>query len=270
METVDLIGLLVPVTYFVFLVTERLWPARAFPPRKGWQWIGLGFLVMVLTLSTVIPLLIPEVWLAQHRFIDGTRLGVVGGTLVGVVVLEGFVYAWHRSVHNVGFLWRGFHQMHHAPQRVDIAGSLVFHPTEVVVQTLLQLLVTVIVLGLDPLAAALTGYFLAFFGFFQHWNVRTPQWIGYLIQRPESHCVHHRMGVHYYNYADLSFWDMLFGTFRNPRQFMGQCGFEGGADRRMGAIFGFVDVNAPLYGSGSLGAKPGAHASKPAPTSSFA
>ena len=35
-----------------------------------------------------------------------------------------------------------------------------------------------------------------------------------------------------------------------------QCGFEGGADRRMGAIFGFVDVNAPLYGPGSLGAKP--------------
>jgi len=24
----------------------------------------------------------------------------------------------------------------------------------------------------------------------------------------------------------------------------------------MGAIFGFVDVNAPLYGAGSLGAKP--------------
>ena len=153
-ETVDIVGLLVPVTYFVFLVTERLWPAREFPPRKGWQWIGLGFLVMVMTMSTVIPLLIPEAWLAQHRLIDGTRLGVVGGTIVGIVVLEGVVYAWHRTVHNVGFLWRGFHQMHHSPRRVDIAGSLVFHPTEVVAQTLLQLVVTVIVLGLDPLAAA--------------------------------------------------------------------------------------------------------------------
>ena len=270
METVDLIGLLVPVTYFVFLATERLWPARAFPPRRGWQWIGIGFLVMALTLSTVIPLLIPEPWLAQHRLLDGTRLGVAGGTLVGVVALEGVVYAWHRSVHSVGFLWRGFHQMHHAPQRVDIAGSLVFHPTEVVAQTLLQLLVTVIVLGLDPLAAALTGYVLAFFSFFQHWNVRTPQWIGYLIQRPESHCVHHRMGIHYYNYADLPFWDMLFGTFRNPHQFFGQCGFESGADRRLGAIFGFIDVNAPLYGPGSLGAKPGAYTGKPVGKSSFA
>jgi len=25
----------------------------------------------------------------------------------------------------------------------------------------------------------------------------------------------------------------------------------------MGALLGFVDVNAPLYGAGSLGAKPG-------------
>ena len=103
---------------------------------------------------------------------------------------------------------------------------------------LLQLFVTVIVLGLDPLAAALVGYLVAFNGFFQHWNVRTPQWLGYFIQRPESHCVHHRMGVHYYNYADFPPWDMLFGTFRNPAKFMGECGFEAGADRRLGAMLG--------------------------------
>ena len=260
MDIVDIIGVLVPVTYFVFLITERLWPAREFPPRPGWQWIGAGFLVLVMTISTVVPLLIPEAWLAQHRLADGTSLGVAGGTLAGIVALEGVIYAWHRTVHNVGFLWRGFHQIHHSPQRVDIAGSLIFHPTEIVVQTLLQLAVTVIVLGLDPLAAALTGYFVAFNSFFQHWNVRTPQWLGYLIQRPEAHCVHHRMGVHYYNYADLTVWDMLFGTFRNPREFRGECGFEAGADRRMGAMFGLADVNAPLYGTGSLGAKPKAPA----------
>ena len=182
---------------------------------------------------------------------------MVGGTLVGIVVLEGVVYAWHRSAHTVGFLWRGFHQIHHSPRRVDIAGSLVFHPAEVVVQTLLQLAVTVIVLGLDPLAAALTGYFIAFNSLFQHWNVRTPQWLGYLIQRPEAHCVHHRMGVHYYNYADLAVWDMLFGTFRNPRRSSASAASRRAATGGCGAMFAFADVNAPLYGPGNLGAKPG-------------
>ena len=86
--------------------------------------------------------------------------------------------------------------------------------------------------------------------------MRTPQWLGYLIQRPEAHCVHHRMGLHAYNYGDLPWWDMLLGTFRNPRQFRGACGFESPADRSVAAMFAWRDVNAPLYGPGSVGARP--------------
>jgi len=256
MDAVDILGLMVPVTWLVFLVAEKLWPAREFPPRKGWPWIGVAFLVMVSTISVVLPLLIPAAWLDAHRWLDGTRLGVVGGTLVGFLVLELVTYAWHRSAHTFDVLWRGFHQMHHSPRRVDIPGALVFHPLEVVVQVVLQLFVTVIALGLDPLAAALVGYVFGFYGLFQHWNVRTPRWLGYVIQRPESHCVHHRLGLHYYNFADFPPIDMLFGTFRNPREFHGECGFDAGGDRRLPAIFAFADVNASLYGPGSKGAKP--------------
>ncbi len=256
MDAVDILGMLVPVTYFGFLITEKLWPARQFPSRKGWQWIGIAFLVVISTISVIVPLLIPAAWLAAHRIFDGTRLGVAGGAFVGFVLMEGVIYAWHRSAHNVGFLWRGFHQMHHSPQRVDVPGSVVFHPLEMLVQVLLQLGLTLVVLGLDPLAAAIIGYLIAFNGSFQHWNVRTPQWLGYLIQRPESHCVHHRLGVHYYNYSDFPPWDMLFGTFRNPAKFMGECGFDAGADRKLGAMLFLADVNAPLYGQDSLGAKP--------------
>ena len=256
MEAADLVAFAVPVTYFVLLLAEKLRPARAFPPRKGWQWVGIGFLVLIGTVSTVVPLLVPADWLAAHRWLDGTSLGIGGGVVVGYFVLSALSYAWHRTVHNVGFLWRGVHQLHHSPQRVDIPGSVLFHPTEILVQVLLQLFVTVIVLWLDPLAAALVGYVAAFYGMFQHWNVRTPRWLGYVIQRPESHCVHHRKGVHYYNYADFPVWDMLFGTFRNPTNYIGECGFEDPADRRIGAMLAFADVNAPLYGPGSLGAKP--------------
>ena len=256
MEIVDVIGLLAPITYFVMLIAERRWPARAFPERRGWQWIGIAFLVLIGSVSTVVPLLIPPDWLAAHRILDGTRLGIIGGTVVGFVLVEGLTYAYHRTAHRVGFMWRVFHQVHHSPRRVDIPGSVLFHPLEMVVQSLLLLFTTVIVLGLEPLAAALVGYLFAFYGYFQHWNVRTPQWLGYLIQRPESHCVHHRLGVHYYNFADLPLWDIVFGTFRNPRRFMGECGFEGGADERLGAMLAFVDVNAPAYGAASRGVKP--------------
>ena len=30
-------------------------------------------------------------------------------------------------------------------------------------------------------------YFTTFLSIFQHTNIRTPQWLGYIVQRPESH-----------------------------------------------------------------------------------
>jgi len=248
---------LTPVTYLLFLATELIWPAREFPPRVGWQWFGVGFLVMSMAIGNALPLYLPLDWMAEHRWFDGTRLGVVGGAIIGFVVLELFVYIWHRANHTFSPLWRVSHQIHHSPLRVDIPGSVVFHPVEIVIYTLIPLFVTVIVLGLDPLAAALTGYAFSFASYFQHWNVHTPQWMGYILQRPESHCVHHRKGSHYYNFADLSLWDIVFGTFKNPKKYMGECGFEGGADLRIGAMLAFEDVNAAAYGPGNIGVRPG-------------
>jgi sterol desaturase/sphingolipid hydroxylase (fatty acid hydroxylase superfamily) len=62
--------------------------------------------------------------------------------------------------------------------------------------------------------------------------------------------------VHYYNYADFAPIDMLFGTWRNPKEYRGECGFDSPADRRMLPMIAFADVNEPLYGAGSRGARP--------------
>lgn len=245
MHAEDIVGLLVPVTYLVMLAVEKWRPARDFPPRRGWTWIGIAFLLLVGVVSTVVPLLVPPEWLAQHRWIDGTGLGVAGGAVAGYVVLSGLMYAYHRTMHAVPLFWRLTHQIHHSPRRVDMSGSVLFHPVEMVLQVLLQLFVTLVVLGLDPLAAALTGYVAAFYGMFQHWNVHTPQWLGYVIQRPEAHCEHHRKDVHANNYGDLPVWDLLLGTFRNPKDFEGECGFDEPNDRRLGAMLAFRDVNEP-------------------------
>lgn len=253
MQAEDILGLLVPVTYFVFLFTEKLWPARQFAPRKGWQVLGIIFLLLTGSVAVVTPLLLPQDWLAAHRWGDGTRLGVAAGAVAGFVVLEGLTYAYHRAAHASPLLWRLAHQVHHSPARVDIPGSVLFHPVEMLVQVALQIFTTVIVLGLDPLAAATVGYMIAFYAMFQHWNVKTPQWLGYLIQRPESHCIHHRLGLHYYNFADLPLWDMMFGTFRNPKRSLAPVGFDRGMDLKLGAMLAFADVNAPLYGPGSRG-----------------
>jgi sterol desaturase/sphingolipid hydroxylase (fatty acid hydroxylase superfamily) len=249
MTAEDILGLAIPVTYLMMLVVEKLRPARVFPKLSWWGFVGFGFLVLMTTLGVVTPLLIPVEWLASHRLLDGTKLGVAGGAVVGFVLLELVVYFYHRGCHAFSIPWRMLHQMHHAPQRVDIPGSTVFHPLELLVQNALAVGITVFALGLEPLAAAIVGYALGFVSFFQHWNVRTPRWLGYVIQRPEAHCRHHQRGVHAANYADLPIWDILFGTFENPATFEGEVGFEEKAS--YAKMLAFVDVNSALPSSGT-------------------
>jgi sterol desaturase/sphingolipid hydroxylase (fatty acid hydroxylase superfamily) len=225
MKIEDILGLAVPATYLFMYVTEKIWPARQFPKIGWWGLVGVGFMLLMMTFGVVLPLVLPVEWIANHRLMNGEWLGVAGGVVVGFTVFQLVVYAYHRACHSVPFMWRAFHQMHHAPQRIDIPGAVVFHPLELVMQNVIGIGVTVFVLGLDPLAAAIIGYIGAFYGLFQHWNIRTPSWLGYVIQRPESHCHHHELNVHAYNYADLPIWDIVFGTFRNPDKFEGKVGF---------------------------------------------
>ena len=152
------------------------------------------------------------------------RLGVVGGAIVGLLVSELIDYFVHRAAHRFSFMWRWMHQMHHAPQRIDLASSAVFHPFEMMFQNVFGMGIGVLVLGIDPLAGAILGYIGALLGMFQHLNVRTPQWLGYIIQRPEAHCIHHQLNVHAYNYGNITVWDIVFGTFRTPRPSRGASG----------------------------------------------
>ncbi|NGY03733.1 sterol desaturase family protein [Solimonas terrae] len=256
MDAVDLFGLLIPVTFFVMLAAEARWPARAFPPRRGWRWLGIGFLFLLAAASSFVPLLLPTPWMTTHRLIDGSDLGIGAGIVVGWIVLSFCNYLWHRNVHRVDWLWRGFHQMHHSADRVDIAGSAIFHPLEMVVFVTISTTVTTLILGLQPVAAAAVGYVAAFYSIFQHWNVRTPVWLGYWIQRPESHCLHHERGVQNFNYADFPLWDLLFGTFRNLPDWQGDAGFGEPASRQYGAMLVWRDVNLGQYGSASRGVAP--------------
>ncbi len=91
---------------------------------------------------------------------------------------------------------------------------------------------------------------------FQHANLRTPGWLGWIVQRPEGHGLHHERGVHAYNYGDLAIWDVVFGTFRNPRTWSGEAGFYDGASSRLGEMLvgRLVDVSPGRREEGERGA----------------
>lgn len=253
MSSEDVVALMIPLTFFAMLALEPvLKTGREWPEIPWWRTTGVVFFIALMAINAVLPSLVPPAW-AAHSLVPGARLGVVGGALLGYPVLSLCTAVLHRAYHRYPALWRWVHQLHHAPQHVDVPGAAVFTPLEVVNNVALSFTVLVFVLGLDPLAAAITGYLAAFYGIFQHWNIRTPRWLGYLIQRPESHNVHHRRGFHAYNYSDFPLWDMLWGTFRNPKAFHGDVGFERAEAMRYGAMMIGRDVNLETLGASSRG-----------------
>jgi hypothetical protein len=78
---------------------------------------------------------------------------------------------------------------------------------------------------------------------FYHWNVKTPYWLGFVVQRPESHLIHHEEGLHDYNYSDLPIWDILFGTFRNPHEWNERCGFGSGQEQMVIEMLHGIDAS---------------------------
>lgn len=238
------IPLLVLGAAIAMIAVEVTRPGRTFPKVAGW-WARAAFLNGAQAAMVFVAGVSWEPWMKTHRLWSADPLGVAGGAVVGYLVITFIYYWWHRFRHRVPFLWRWFHQVHHSPQRIEIITSFYKHPFEILANSMLSAAILYLLVGLSAQAASYAVLLTGFAELFYHWNVRTPYWLGFIIQRPESHCVHHEEGSHHYNYADLPLWDMLFGTFKNPRAFESRCGFGDAGEHQLGAMLAGKDVSVP-------------------------
>ena len=219
------------------------------PPRRGTRprwWRTRAFIVTAANFW--LSLLIGQAYGAlfgDAHLLNGSALGTAGGAVLGVLVYEFGHYWYHRSAHRFNTLWRAGHQMHHSAESLDAWGAYYLHPLDTFFFVSISSIVLFPLLGLAPQAGAWAAAALTFMAVFQHSHVKTPAWLGYLIQRPESHAVHHQRGVHAWNYADLPLWDIIFGTFKNPPSAAPTPlqGFYDGASARMLAMLTFRDVS---------------------------
>ncbi|MCA9669209.1 MAG: sterol desaturase family protein [Myxococcales bacterium] len=232
---------LIPLFLLFDLAMRR---ARIYTTPRHWRVRAFAVTLAIFALSFAVAYLWGSL-LGDAHLLEGAKLGTLGGAVVGLLVYELFHYWWHRAEHSVGFLWRWSHQMHHSAESVDAFGAYYLHPIDAVMFTTISSLVFFPLLGLTPMAGAIAALFLTFNAMFQHANIKTPHWLGYIIQRPESHVVHHAREIHRHNYADLPLWDMVFGTFHNPREVPREAGFYCGASSRIGEMLVGRDVSTP-------------------------
>lgn len=143
--------------------------------------------------------------------------------LLGYLVVTFLNYWWHRFRHQSDLLWRVFHQIHHSTHRIQAMAAFYSHPLDYFSTVVIVNLVAYGIFGFNVESAAYTTAWVGVFEIWEHTNIRTPVWLGYLIARPEMHRIHHEFGKHQNNYG-LPLWDMLFGTYENSNRQV-NCGF---------------------------------------------
>jgi sterol desaturase/sphingolipid hydroxylase (fatty acid hydroxylase superfamily) len=138
--------------------------------------------------------------------------------IVGFLLLDFLRYAVHRCEHAVPLVWR-FHALHHSDPDVDVTTSVRHHPLEYLFASTIYWLALVL---LDVPAFVVLVHILAVFGmtFFQHGNIRLPEWLEHWLQpvlvTTDMHRIHHSVVFAFANSnygAVLSIWDRVFGTY---------------------------------------------------------
>lgn len=237
-----IIGISVAVAIGLFIV-ERLWPAMELPRVRAW-WPRVILINLIQLGLVVLAGFTWDRWL-QHASLFHLRdhLNDFSSAAVAYLVSTFVYYWWHRLRHESRLFWLLCHQLHHSPRRIEIVTSFYKHPVEIIINSSLSAAIVYALLGCTVQAGAYYTIMTCLAEFFYHWNIDTPQWLGYIIQRPESHRVHHQYRHHTNNFADLPVFDMMFGTFRNPQRFEKTCGYDDWREDRFEDILAFRDVN---------------------------
>lgn len=235
-----LILLFVMLIAFIMIAYELLVPRQSWPQAKRWWRRALLINCSQIIISYVTGIGVDQFFsrFALMHLGCQTWMQIV----IGYLSITFFYYWWHRLRHT-SLWWNVFHQLHHSPVRLEILTAFYKHPLEIIADGILSSAILYLLLGLSPSHGAMVIAITGIAELFYHWNIKTPYWLGFIFQRPESHCIHHQRGKHHYNYSDLPIWDMLFGTFYNPKQNDFECGFANEKELRLKEIMLFKNVN---------------------------
>jgi len=232
------------VIFTVCFILEKVFAGWKLPVVKTWP-----VRVMLVNAVQICVVLLAgiswEVWLSSWSVFELSEyVSPMLGGFIAYFIATFVFYWWHRWRHEYDFLWRAFHQIHHSPQRLEVITSFYKHPGEMIVNSLIGSILVYTVLGLSLEAGAVYTFCTAVGEFFYHTNIKTPQWVGFIFQRPEMHRIHHQANRHKNNYGDIVWWDMIFGTYENPKEWLHTCGFAPKREERLVDMLLYKDVHS--------------------------
>jgi sterol desaturase/sphingolipid hydroxylase (fatty acid hydroxylase superfamily) len=139
------------------------------------------------------------------------------GLCLDLLLLDLWIYWWHRINHVLPFLWR-FHEVHHLDETLDTTSALRFHFGEVILSSLVRAVV-IIALAMPLASVVVFEVLIIVSALFHHSNLRLPKWLekalSFVIVTPSIHWVHHhaKQADTDSNYSTvLSIWDRIFSS----------------------------------------------------------
>ncbi|MFA4950719.1 sterol desaturase family protein [Brevundimonas sp.] len=230
------------VLFSIIFTREVIAPASKANCDKRWR-IYAGALNGLNLIVVVVAGILFGNWIESYSLLQlQGRFDTITNSLLAFLASSLLAYWYHRLVHKSDRLWRWVHQLHHSPTRIEALTAFYVHPVDALLATLVNAFVAYFVLGVGPASAALALFYVTVFNLVAHADVQSPRWLGFLLQRPEMHRVHHERDVHASNYG-LPLWDLLFGTWRNPEKGPEECGFADDKERLVAQMLLLKDVD---------------------------
>jgi sterol desaturase/sphingolipid hydroxylase (fatty acid hydroxylase superfamily) len=164
-------------------------------------------------------IVIPVSAAAAHWSLNWRPAWFAGGAVLvfDLVLLDMWIYWWHRANHRLPFLWR-FHEVHHLDQFLDSTSAVRFHVGEVVLSALTRAGI-IFLLAVPVTSVVVFELLLLLATVFHHSNLRLPsgfeRLLSAVIVTPSIHWVHHhaRRRDTDSNYSTiLSAWDHVFAS----------------------------------------------------------
>lgn len=206
--------------YFSLFGSERT------PGKSRWKHAAINLGLGLLNVAMV-ALIFSGLWLWTTQWAAAHHLGLLhwlalpawGSGAVAILLLDVWMYGWHRLNHRLPFFWR-FHRLHHADQAMDVTTASRFHTAEIIFSSIFRIPVLLLIgCGIGELALYELLLFLVVQ--FHHANIALPERLDrglrLIIVTPSMHKVHHSVlrAEHDSNYGSVfSWWDRLFRTRR--------------------------------------------------------
>ena len=231
-ETFFRLGIFIGV-FVLMALWEILAPKRTLQVSKPLRWvnnIGLVFLNTAI-LHLLLRLVFPAAAVGFAILVDSKGWGLLNlfalpevlSIILAVILLDMAIYLQHVLVHAVPALWR-LHRVHHADLDIDVTTGARFHPIEIILSMGIKFAV-IMIIGAPAIAVLIFEVVLNAMSMFNHSNIALPKpldhIIRYLFVTPDMHRVHHSIIDDETNSNfgfNLSFWDRLFGTYRDQPQ----------------------------------------------------